>query len=274
MAIVLFYTGEPRYAKCYNMQMERLKFITLNTLYGGQLFDNMKAFLQNEQPDVLTLQEAYDGKEPDLPPNLRTIEELLKVFPGYHYYFSPQYRDIRKEGTALQGNAIFSRFPIIENKTVFFDIPYDDHYVEDEMNGDYTYDPHNLQHVTIQLPHTTANVINVHGIWGLDGADNPRRLQMSETIINTLKGKEHVIMAGDFNLKPNTQTIKNIESYVRNVFANELTSTFNMRHKTNPGYATAVVDMIFVSDNIRVIYKHMPDVDVSDHYPLVCELEI
>lgn len=47
-----------------------------------------------------------------------------------------------------------------------------------------------------------------------------------------------------------------------------------MRRKSNPGYATSVVDMIFTSPDIRVVSKSCPDVDLSDHFPLIATLEI
>ena len=97
---------------------------------------------------------------------------------------------------------------------------------------------------------------------------------MSQKIVNNLQGKEHVILAGDFNLQPNTQTISNIEKQLKNVFRGELKTTFNMKRKDNPGYASAVVDMIFVSKHIKILKHYCPNVDVSDHLPLVCVFEV
>ncbi len=114
----------------------------------------------------------------------------------------------------------------------------------------------------------------MHGIWGLDGGDTPERLRMSELIVQEISGKTPAVLTGDFNLKPNTQTIQNIEKHMINVFKNEMKSSFNMRHKTNPGYATAVVDMFFATSDINILSKSVPDDDVSDHLPLLCELEV
>ena len=47
-----------------------------------------------------------------------------------------------------------------------------------------------------------------------------------------------------------------------------------MKRKTDPGYAAAVVDMIFISKNIEVISHDCPQVDISDHLPLVCKFNI
>jgi len=97
---------------------------------------------------------------------------------------------------------------------------------------------------------------------------------MGGIIAQNIKDKENVILAGDFNVSPNTKTMEQVEKYLCNIFKNELTSTFNMKRKTKSGYAAAVVDMIFISKNIKVINKKSPNIDISDHLPLVSTLEI
>ena len=47
-----------------------------------------------------------------------------------------------------------------------------------------------------------------------------------------------------------------------------------MKHNDKGGYATAAVDMIFVSPNIKIIEHDCPDVDISDHLPLVTTMSI
>ena len=118
------------------------------------------------------------------------------------------------------------------------------------------------------------NIYNTQGIWGFHGNDNQRRLNMALTIVNKIKDQENVILAGDFNVYLNTKTIKNIELYLKNIFKNELKTTFNMARKENSSFATAVVDMIFVSNNIKIVGHYCPNVDISDHLPLVCTLEV
>jgi endonuclease/exonuclease/phosphatase family metal-dependent hydrolase len=99
---------------------------------------------------------------------------------------------------------------------------------------------------------------------------------MGELIAEQVKDLENVILAGDFNLFPSTKTVELIEDHLKNVFKNELTTSFNMKQKTNPNtnYATSVVDMIFVSKNIKVIQHYCPQVDISDHLPLVSVIEL
>lgn len=249
-----------------------IKYVSLNSWYGGKLFDEMVAFLEQENPDIIALQEVYDGKDSTLPRNYRCFDELLSILPLKYGHFAPAFNDHRADGVIVQGNAILSRWPITSSKVVFYDEPYDPQYTEIEERFPFT--PRNLEIVDIQLPGTTITVANTQGIWGLDGGDSPRRLAMSEMILAELQAKSNVILSGDFNIKPDTQTIRNLEQHYTNVFKDELISTFNMKHKENPGYATAVVDMAFVSPSFTVKEHYCSDADVSDHLPLVFSVEL
>ena len=81
-------------------------------------------------------------------------------------------------------------------------------------------------------------------------------------------------MAGDTNAKASNVIWQRLEEHLKSVFGWELKTTFNMRHKDNPGYALAAVDLMFISPNIAVIDKAALDADVSDHLPLVVTLDI
>lgn len=251
----------------------KIKLLSLNLWQGGLLFDSIIEFIHEERPDILALQEVFRGKDKNLPKNLRSLEELKQQLKDYYYHFAPELLVELKEGKIDAGNAIFSRFPLVAKEVVFFDIPYGTH-TEKPSSGDYSLHPKNMHYVTIRYSHDLLNVFNLHGIWGFDGNDSERRLKMSKIILEQIKGEENVILAGDFNVQPHTQTIKNIEKRLVNVFKNELKTTFNMQHKQNPPYATAVVDMIFVSKGIKVLEHYCPQADVSDHLPLVCILEV
>lgn len=278
-----------------------LKVICLNLWAGGYIFPTIKEFLKSEKADILLLQEVYTEGDPSLPPNYRSLEVLKKEFSDLPYFsFAPtftnnlRYSDPQLWKTEVpfitvahfdkkliekvsrhkikQGNAIFSRFPLKEMSTVFYDVPYNPDYRE--IPEKFPYVSRNLQHVEITIDNQVFNIFNTQGIWGKDGLDNERRLKMSETIISQIKNKKNVILAGDFNVRPDTQTIGNIEKYLKNVFTDELTTTFNMKRKSNSGYADAVVDLILISPNLKIIDHRCPPVDISDHLPLVAVLEV
>ena len=254
----------------------KIKVISLNLYEGGLLFQQILDFFEQENPDILLLQEVNNGQNDQLPNHLRSMQVLSQALPNFHSFFSPEILLNRPEGKIDIGNAIFSRFPLRNQNTVFLNVEYGT-YDPVPIGGDFSNHPKNLQTCEVALRNKNLTVGNLHGIWGLDGGDNPARLKMSQLIIEEIKNKETIILGGDFNLKPNTKTIKNIENHLTNVFKDDLKNTFNLKRKDLkkfPGYATAVVDMVFVSQNLKAVNKNCPKIDISDHLPLIVELEI
>ncbi len=97
---------------------------------------------------------------------------------------------------------------------------------------------------------------------------------MSDKIIEAITDVPNVILGGDTNARPTNKAMMAIEEHLDSVFGTELTTTFNMERKHNPGYATSVVDMLFVSSNISVQSHSCPDVDISDHLPLIVTFKV
>lgn len=250
----------------------KIKVVTINIWQGGELMDGLLVFLKSQDVDILILQEVYNGKNSLWDQRFRSMEVLREELRYQYDAFFPAFFDTNKIGNVDSGNAILSKFPIVATKSIFFGVPYKQ--FDNEGVTDWRDQPKGMGHALIEIHGQKIHAYSVHGIWGFDGEDNQRRLGMGQAIVNEIKGKEHVVLAGDFNLQPYTKTVVGIEKYLKNVFKNELTSTFNMKRKKNIGYATAVVDMMFVSPGMQVGEHMCPQVDISDHLPLVAELEI
>lgn len=255
---------------CYNLGM-KLKFITLNVWYGGKLFDEVVTFLKKENPDILAIQEAYDEKDEHLDRAYRTLAVLSKELRLAYSSFAPEFRLHINGSSAVMGNAILSRFQMKEMGAVFFRELFGDIY--GSVRAEIPFYPRNLQHVMVDVHGRMLHVFNTHGVWGEDGLDNPRRLEMGRKIVQQVQGKERVVLSGDFNVNQGTKTIGMLAEVLKDVFEGELITSFNMKQKSGQGFGTAVVDRIFVSDDIHVLEHYRPDVNVSDHMPLVVELE-
>lgn len=252
-----------------------LKFITLNIEHGGKLLNKAIEFINKEQPDLLFIQEAQNtifktGKQ-----HYKTISEILSATSLLHHVFAP-YVEFEFDGIdILHGNAIFSRYPLTRGQITYFNGSYGKaDFAAAKKLHDYTRLPHAMQTATLNLPGGEIFLVNVHGVWGTDGEDSPIRSRMVDLILTQIVGKSSVIVAGDFNFGSHTEAAKTLGNHLSSVFERRLTTTFNMQRKTDPGYATAAVDMIFISNEISVITANCPKVEISDHLPLVCELEL
>ncbi|MBI2029226.1 endonuclease/exonuclease/phosphatase family protein [Candidatus Gottesmanbacteria bacterium] len=249
----------------------QIKILSLNLFEGGKLWDNIAKFITRENFDILCLQEVYNG-DSNQPGNFQSLTRLKKLLPEYFFHYSPEMYETWPEGQGDQGNAIFSRFPISKTNTIFLHRQYNK-FIRSQHGSGFAHYPKNMIYAGINISGLELNVFNLHGIWGLDGKDTDERLAMSDKIVNQIKEKKNTILTGDFNINPNTKTIENIERHLQNVFKGEFKSTFNMKYKTDSGYATAVVDMVFISPNLKIIEKRSSLDDLSDHRPLIVSFE-
>jgi endonuclease/exonuclease/phosphatase family metal-dependent hydrolase len=252
----------------------KLKVLCLNLWLGGRLMDEIIDFLRRQNADIVLLQEVYASEDSRTPKNYRSLETITSELPYEYMDFAPALVDNMPKGKVLSGNAVLSRFPITSREVIFFREPFSERpHPEDPQYMPSS--PRNLQHVQLKTPGGRLELYNFQGVWDLDGDNySDRRREMSQKIIGAVKGKRNVILAGDTNAQPTNKAMREVEKHLRSVFGTELQSTFNMKHKTNPGYATARVDMMFVSPNIKILEKRCHDVDVSDHLPLSATLEV
>ncbi|MGZ6004541.1 MAG: endonuclease/exonuclease/phosphatase family protein [Candidatus Saccharimonadales bacterium] len=251
----------------------KIKVMSLNIWHGGFLFDQMVEFLKSENADVLLLQEVYNETNKNVDKRFRTIEVLGDLLPYEHIDFAQTFVHGVPEGNFPHGNAIFSKFPISARNISYFVKPSREVYEDKPENWPIL--PSVLQHVELDANGMAINAFNMHGVWDLDGDNySPLRQQMRDVILHETANLPNVILAGDTNAKASNQAIRELEPQLKSVFGQELKTTFNMRRKDNPGYATAAVDLMFISPNIKVLDKKCPDVDISDHLPVIVTLEI
>ena len=247
------------------------KLVSLNLWLGGKLLPNILDFLRQEKPDILILQEAYSGTDLALAERFRSLPLIQEALSLPFIFFSPAGFF---PGAGVEfGNAILSRFPFQETETIFFDQPFASVPHHEDLSADHTLSPRNLQRVSVLIDNQSYQIFNTQGIWTCNDEDSERRLLMSQTIVEQVRGRERVILGGDLNVVPGTKTIANIEAQLVNVFYGRLSSTFNLRQKQNPKFADFAVDFVFASPDISVLNSTCPDVDVSDHLPLICEFE-
>lgn len=260
----------------------RFKFLTLNLWQGGKLLDSALGFLKQQQADLIFLQECYNGQASDLNPRLRTVQILTQELPGYNYNFNPVFIDNREgEGKIENGPLILSKFSLNQCQIKHLDLSCADY--NHQAITDFSNFPVAIQICQTQINKQELQLINVHGPVNFDGTeDDQRRLAFRDLILSQLIQAPLNIVAGDFNVQPQTKTIAGLEEKLINVFKeeqqnNQFKTTFNLQQKDlvkYPGYAQAVVDMIFVSPEIKIINKACPQVNISDHLPLTTTFQL
>lgn len=248
-----------------------VKIISINVNHGGEQISELEKFILEEYPDITFIQEAYNSQDKKREKRLQTVQLFREWMSADHTAFFAAYHD--GDVDSDRGNAIISNLPIVDSGGTVFNHPYTTIYNEADL-GDWRYQPRVLQTATILCNKHQLNVLNVHGIWDFHGRDTELRYAQSKHILALAEHKSPLIIIGDFNMNPDTEAIHMLEKSYQPVFGNELKTTFNMRKKTNPEFSQAVVDLMFVTHDINIVSKKCPDVDISDHLPLIVEIEI
>jgi len=119
---------------------------------------------------------------------------------------------------------------------------------------------------------------NVHGKT-LPGTkfDTPIRLKQSEKIINFFTDKNgSKIIGGDFNLMPNTKSIKMFEEagYKNLIKDFGIKNTRNKLSWKQFGNVQHFADYIFVSSDVKVNKFEVPYNEISDHLPQILDFEV
>ena len=129
----------------------KVKFICLNLWLGGKLLEQILSFLEREKPDILAVQEVYDSKG-GLEERFRSTAIIKKFCAFKYHFFSPSCTAVFPDKKIPAGNAIFSKFPIVDSDTIFTFSSFAevDNY-EDPTETDFSLVPRNLQHAKINI---------------------------------------------------------------------------------------------------------------------------
>lgn len=248
-----------------------MKIISLNTWAGraGQQ-KIIEFFLKNKDVDIFCLQEIMHDPKNNLGEQKENIKSKLynlltlikEVLPDHNYYFRPHLKE-------HYGLAIFIKkeIEILEEGEKF--VFKEKGYIPVKELG---YHARNIQYIKIKKDSKDLYVINFHGLWNGKGkTDTEERLEQSSKIIEFVKDiKDEMIICGDFNLLPDTKSIKMFEDIGLNNLIKEkgILSTRTSYYEKDVKFA----DYAFVTKTIKVKeFKVLPD-EVSDHAPLFLEI--
>ncbi len=253
-----------------------MKLIDLN-IWGGKIHQPLLEFLklQMKDTDVFCFQEVYNsGVRLDLHGEIVAdiYKQIAHVLEDHTGFYSEAVLT-EEDGFLLPyGTALFVRksIPILRQKTFEIFSPSD----EPRLGIKEGFHLWNrlLQTVTIPFGDRELTVFNFHGLytgWGKD--DQPSRFEQSEKVRTIMKGMSgEKILCGDFNLNPETQSIKILEEGMRN-----LVKDYNITSTRSHYYAkeTKFADYVLITDGIHIHKFVALDNVVSDHLPLLLIIE-
>jgi hypothetical protein len=268
-----------------------LRIVSLN-LWGGQALDSLLDFVRQQAPqaDIFCFREMLHA--PKLLPlacGFRTTlyRDLTALLPDFEGTFDPVVSwdepagDRADNGTETGrlvrvpfGLATFARrtLPIVARHATKI--------IEHQDTLDAVPGLHDivrwLQLTDLSVPGGSLLVANYHGI-ARPGSklDSDERLEQSRAIRRTVAAHAGpVVLIGDFNLLPDTESVRLLGGGLRNlVIERAIPST---RSRLNPYYGTPQeqphADYAFISPELCVAAFEVPDVQISDHLPLILDL--
>lgn len=259
-----------------------MKLISLNT-WGGRHFEPLINFIKQhcQDTDIFCFQEIYDTKSDvkkhqSIRANLLSeIKDVLDNFQVFYFPILNGFDDKAKPVTfdLTYGLAIFIKDSVkISSKNSY--ILYKDGNFQ-TLNEDFSNIPTPLQCISLHFDNKKFSIFNFHGtpVPG-DKLDTNKRLTEIKKLKEIIDSKQGAkILVGDFNLLPETKSIKIIEENMKNLIKEfKIQRT---RSKLSPFYGGSdfqkFADYTFVSKDVELKSFEVPKTEISDHLPMILE---
>lgn len=260
-----------------------MKLISLNT-WGGKIYKPLIKFIKqhSKDTDIFCFQEIYDTRsnvkqyKDIIRANL--LDELKIILSNFRVFYSLEIADFDANPDSVDfdltvGKAIFVKKGIKVNN--YGDILLYGDRTEKKLRKDFSNLPVVLQYVQLSVDNKQLIICNIHGT-SFPGSklDTELRLNHSKRIVDFLKDKDGIkILTGDFNLLPNTYSIRIFEEKLKN-----LIKEFNIqrtRSNLSPFFGKKgfqkFADYTFVSSDIVVKNFQVLEIEISDHLPMILE---
>jgi len=262
-----------------------MKLLNINI---GIKIDNSKdiaEFIKDVDAGIIAIQEIVRPLEDKVATQFRSKEEIESQLEGMYPYqfFGPLWvsksNNEKKKilynfgGCVEQGNQILSKYPIIEAANEYYYKSYS--YMLDWSNWKEEDHGRALQVVELDIDGKRLQILNIHGIWTADKMGDYRTIKECNYVVEAARRKKiATIITGDFNLLPDTSSIKILNAEFRNLIDEYEIKTTRPDFKDEIDEGRNVVDYVFVSDEIRVKNFQVFNNDISDHLPILLDFEI
>jgi endonuclease/exonuclease/phosphatase family metal-dependent hydrolase len=225
--------------------------------------ENILAFINDKNPDILCIQEYSNSGNID-----------LKVY---------RHKYILMEGNQIKtAQAIFSKFPIIDQGNIVFPNSNNNVVFADIKKGKDIIRVYNMHLQSIKIS-PDVNEINEN----IDALNQGKSQRLFSRVSKAFKQqqqqaeiiKEHkkdcpypIIICGDMNNSAFSYVYRNIKGKLNDSFE-EAGKGFGATYKFR--YYPARIDYIFADENMMVKkFESFPDFENSDHYPIMAKFSM
>lgn len=244
-------------------------------IYKGKYLDALVDFLRQEKPDFISMQEVATGKLNYTDDKTISLFEELKSQLGLDGVYNV---DVKLEGDKKStfGNAVLSKFPISSSKIVNLHSfrPLTMLEIESDQRI-WAQVPRHVLDQVVDIGGEKVHAMSWHGAWTAPPTDTPETLRQAKIVADYLKSLAGPFILGvDINNIPQSKTVQIIDEVAVNHMTGSgvLQTTHPKIHKIVPrGF---LIDYIFTSPDFKLKSLKVPEVTVSDHLPVVAQLEL
>lgn len=262
-----------------------IKFLTYNTKMCGELKKHTRLshnkviqYVLDSDADIVCLQEfTVSSKEEYL-----TLEDVYRIFKKYPYK-QIQFKQKNKEN----GVATFSKYPIIKKEKIDYPSNYNNSIYSDiNIHGktirviNNHLESNRLTENDKDLPRKLKDNFDANNLTGITrhfshklGVAYKLRAVQADSVAKVIgKSPYKVIVCGDFNDVPSSYAYTKIKGRLKDAFAETsagLGWTFNDRY-----YHFRIDYILYDSSAFTPIVYKADKVNYSDHYPVLCQINI
>jgi endonuclease/exonuclease/phosphatase family metal-dependent hydrolase len=267
-----------------------MKIIQLNA-WKFKFLNEMVAFLKAEKPDIINLQEVSSGKFNNHNLTINEPFEFLKKELGMNGIFAPFTGLKSDDGTFSEsGNGFLTNLEIVDYGVIFEKTlpPYtvysdNDDLIKTTLENDKTKyynvfnEPKNLIWSVLKKDGKYIRNLTTHFTASYNCTETLQMLNQTQSILDYLKYTKNIptIFSGDLNIHPKSASVAKLSQNLKLVNVdgkNTLNPLVHPAFKNN--FPKGVnVDYIF-QKGFEVINYQVPEITVSDHLPVVAELEL
>lgn len=232
----------------------------------------MADLIEESEIEMIGLQEVVkEGHEDtELSVSKRLADEL-----GYNHYFCPAHdfreTDFEPERNHVMGNAVISKYPVKETHCHDLNPP------ETEYDGTPEKEPRIMVEAEVEVEGKTVRFLTAHLQYSHRFETTDLRKNQVGNILSRIETLEDpIVLTGDFNSPLGNEEIQMVEERLERAGSDRPTWTvhpFDYR-----GWEVDELkyrlDNIFVSEDVEVVSSQVLSSELSDHLPVVAELEI
>jgi len=237
-----------------------MKILFLN-VWHGKVAEPLRSFLREQSDtDVVCFQEFTD----------EATEIVRSVFPEHCVFSSEKHAGYKADFSVA--TLIHQRCTIVDSAELLQS--------DDEIGAAIGVEIEDVsgRRMTLLNVHGTARKYENGQFLDTDAKlDFPARLRQTEELLGYLSGKRGArIVGGDFNMLPEASSIRAFEKFGYRDLIREYAIPTTRNHLSwdlYPNTPYLFSDYVFLSPEIGVKSFSVPNVEVSDHLPMILETE-